>query len=226
MILQLLLFFLFLFFLFFLGQKITNLTYNLLLLLTKSESFSVGFISLLFLPGTIIHELSHFLMATILRVPTGELSVLPKIENKVLKSGHLMIGKTDPFRFTLIGLAPLIIGLIIIYLIGNLFLSNVQQPIINNQTLLLFIIFYFLFSVSSTMFSSKKDLESFWVAIPLVFLFFLSFYLIGVRIFLDTTLVTKLNGVITNLNYYLLVTLIIAYSIFFLLSLGNYLLKN
>ena len=41
------------------------------LLLTRRPELTIGLFSLLFFPGVLLHETSHFLMAVLLRVRTG-----------------------------------------------------------------------------------------------------------------------------------------------------------
>lgn len=217
--------------LFLLSQKITNYIYSFFYLLSKSEKFSVGLLCLFLLPGTLTHELSHFFMATILRVPTGRLSVWPTLEKagpacagRVVKTGRLELAQTDPFRRTLIGLAPLIIGLTLVYFIGKFLLPALTQlSTINYQLstiIFLFAICYLLFSISSTMFSSRKDLESLIIAGPILFLFLISFQLVGIKILLDDTLIKKINLIISGLNSYLLIAAVLDYLVFFLLAVN------
>lgn len=116
-------------------------------------------VAILLLPGTLIHELSHWLVAELLRVPTGKLELLPQIEtNNRVRLGSLQIAQTDPFRRTLIGLAPLFMGLTVLFLIGNQFPQIGWPPTlgINLKNLALF---YGVLVVANTMFSSQKDLE-------------------------------------------------------------------
>lgn len=219
---QVFLLFFLLSFLFILSQKITSHIFTFLYWLTKSESLSLWFFVLLFLPGTIIHELSHFLLATILRVPTGELSILPAIEKKgeerEIKTGKLTIGKTDPFRLSIIGLAPLIVGFVIIYLIGKTFLPDISYILNTKYLILNTLCFYLLFAISTTMFSSKKDLESLMIALPIVLLLFLSLYIIGVRIFLENTLIDKITKILSDLNFYLLITGVLDFIVYLFLA--------
>lgn len=72
--------------------------------------------SLFVLPGTIIHELSHWIVAELLLVKTGEITIFPE-ESRL---GSVSTAKSDPFRGFLIGLAPFITGLIILMILGQL----------------------------------------------------------------------------------------------------------
>jgi len=77
----------------------------------------------LILPGVILHELSHWLTAWLLGVPAR----LPTIGPARTKSrrgdkvslGSVQVAKADPLRYSLIGLAPLLAGATVIFLIGT-----------------------------------------------------------------------------------------------------------
>ncbi|MFN2152928.1 MAG: hypothetical protein ACK2T5_15090, partial [Anaerolineales bacterium] len=81
------------------------------LLLTRRADLAVALFSLLFFPGVLLHESSHYLMAKILGVPTGRVSLIPQsIEGNRLRLGFVETGKTDILRDALIGTAPLLVG--------------------------------------------------------------------------------------------------------------------
>ncbi len=219
MIFHLSLTFIILFLLFLIAQKISSYIYYFLLLFTASQRFSVSILSLILLPGTIIHELSHFLFASILRVPTGELSVIPTIDEKTgqVKAGKLEIGKVDPFRYAIVGLAPTIIGIFLIYVSGKLFFP--QQLAVNNY-LLTTIGVYLLFIISATMFSSNKDMESLKIALPITCLIILSLYFIGLRLSLTSTLIIKIESLLKELNGYLLTSAVVNFLVFLILVIN------
>lgn len=77
----------------------------------------------LMLPGTIIHELSHWLVAELVRVPTGEITIFPKFDGEASKSqnlGSVATGRADPFRGLLIGAAPFLVGTGILVVLSTL----------------------------------------------------------------------------------------------------------
>lgn len=137
--------------LFFLSQHLTRSLSQLFLRVFRSQSVTIYLLSFLFLPGVTLHELSHLLVASILFVPTGEVEFLPEVRGSEVKMGSVAIGKTDPLRRFLIGVAPLLGGLGIILLVTSYF----THPVFWQGALLLFIIF----EIANTMFSSKKDME-------------------------------------------------------------------
>ena len=144
-----------------------------LLILTRSESATISIFSLLFIPGVLLHELSHFSMAKLLRVRTARFSLLPE----VLPGGKLQLGfveteRTDLVRDALIGVAPLLTGgLVLAYLglnrlgLGSLGLAFAARdwPAFREALRQLpeqadfWIWFYLAFSVATTMLPSDSD---------------------------------------------------------------------
>jgi hypothetical protein len=81
------------------------------LILTRNAQITMGVFQFIFLPGVFLHETSHFLMAKLLRVPTGRFSILPQpLPDGRLQMGYVETAKADIVRDSLIGAAPLIIG--------------------------------------------------------------------------------------------------------------------
>lgn len=110
-------------------------------------------LAIIFLPGTIIHELAHLLFAGVMLVPVGELNVVPEIEEHGVKLGSVQIGKTDPFRRTIVGVAPVLLGLVLIFAIFLLVKPG------TSPWWQVILALYFLFQIGNTMFSSRKDIE-------------------------------------------------------------------
>lgn len=75
----------------------------------------------LLLPGVVIHELSHWLMAVLLRVRVRRFSIGPKRKgrSRQVSLGSIQVANVDRVRGSLIGLAPLLGGSAVILLIGN-----------------------------------------------------------------------------------------------------------
>lgn len=164
--------------LFFLSKKLVDSLAKLIFKLTKSHTAVVKILAIIFLPGTIIHELAHLLFAGITMVPVGEMSVVPEIEEHGVRLGSVQIGKTDPFRRALIGVAPVLFGLFCIASVF-IFIPLGQSTTPLWQTILAL---YLIFELGNTMFSSKKDLE-------------------GMLVFIGTFLVLVIS--ITALAYFL-----------------------
>lgn len=75
----------------------------------------------LVLPGVVIHELSHLLMALVLRVRVRRFSLGPvrQARGGRVSLGSIEVARVDPVRGSLIGVAPLLAGSAVILLIGN-----------------------------------------------------------------------------------------------------------
>ncbi len=151
---------------------------------TLSKFISINFLSFLFLPGVIIHELSHLLMAVILFVPVGDMEFTPKISPNGLKLGSLEIAKTDPIRRSIIGFAPVFVGFMIVVGIVYLFSSNMEFLKDKDSYILGAAILgaaYLLFAVSNTMFSSSRDMEGTVEILITLLIIFVSAYILGFR---------------------------------------------
>lgn len=91
-------------------------------LLTGRQTWAVLLYAIVLFPGVLLHELSHWLTALVLRVRTGSISLIPRLE----KDGSVRLGYVeyyrgatlDPLRESLVGGAPLISGTAAILLIG------------------------------------------------------------------------------------------------------------
>jgi len=143
------------------------------LISTRDTRITMGIFSIIFLPGIFLHELSHFVMAKILRVPTGGFSLIPQsLPDGRLQLGYVETGKADMVRDSLIGAAPLIVGTLIVAMVAIYkFEMRVLWDVLRNGQLDLFWVgvralpnvrdfyvwFYLTFAVSSTMMPSESD---------------------------------------------------------------------
>ena len=192
--------------LFFLSKKISN---------ALSKFLSINFLSFLFLPGVIIHELSHMLAAVILFVPVGNMEFSPKNNEGGLKLGSIEIAKTDPIRRSIIGFAPVFVGFMIVVGIVYLFMHNIsffqdKGPHVAGVALLA--VGYLLFAVSNTMFSSKADMQGTVEILITLLIIFTAAYILGFRPtfgFVDKILTKEFFEVIQKSAIFLLAPIII-----------------
>lgn len=145
-------------------------------LLTGSPQVAVWFFWVAFLPGTFLHEVSHWLTANLLAVKTTKFSLWPEVKRGgQLQMGAVQVYVSDPFRHSLIGIAPLIFGSIAVLIIGHwqLNLSQIGQALVSGeiefiwqatvQTLTLpdiWVWLYLIFAISNAMLPSASDRES------------------------------------------------------------------
>jgi len=157
-----------------------------------NAKFTMAVFSLLFLPGVLLHEFSHFITAKILIVPTRGFSVIPKMMPEgYLRMGYVEIAETDIGRDSLIGAAPLVFGnLLIAYIaIYRLHLIPLWDVLRNGQWGLFWLgisllpqikdfplWFYLTFAVSSTMLPSQSDRHA-WLPLGLLLILLLAIVL-------------------------------------------------
>ena len=132
----------------------------------------------LFFPGTLIHELSHAIMAGVLGVRVGTMEFMPVIEGDSVKLGSVQVAQTDFFRRFLIGAAPFFFGTSI--LLGVLYYAS-QNNLFNNIWIVI-LIGYVVFEIGNTMFSSKKDMEGALELFGTIIAITIIFYFFGVRL--------------------------------------------
>ncbi len=153
-----------------------------LLIITRNPQLTIGLFSVLFFPGVFLHELSHFVMAKLLRVRTGNISLIPTaLSDGRLQMGYVETEQTDVFRDSLVGLAPLIAGSFFIAYAGLdrlgfrtlLDVLAYGQAELFWQALILlpqvndfYLWFYLAFAVSSTMMPSESDRHA-WLPLGL-----------------------------------------------------------
>jgi len=143
------------------------------LIITRNAQLTMGIFQFIFLPGVFLHEGSHYVMAKILRVPTGRFSILPKpLPDGRLQLGYVETAHADIVRDSLIGAAPLIIGtLCVAYLSIYQLEMRVVWDVLRDGKYNLFwmglrtlpnvpdfyVWLYLTFVVSSTMMPSESD---------------------------------------------------------------------
>ena len=141
------------------------------LALTGNMGCALRLLFYLLLPGVILHELSHYIVAKLLFVRTGHIQIgLGNTRTKRVTLGAVNIERTDPFRESLIGVAPFVVGIGAIWLIAawgfdvwpqagaslGLFFQRVQEYS-NDWTTWLDL--YLIFAVSTAMIPSESDRE-------------------------------------------------------------------
>ena len=78
-----------------------------LLLVTRRVDITMMLFSVVFFPGILLHESSHYLVARILGVRTGGFSLLPKpLPNGKLRLGYVETEATDWLRDALKSICP------------------------------------------------------------------------------------------------------------------------
>lgn len=176
---------------------------------TKNNTLVYLLVSAIYLPGTIVHELAHYFLAIILFLPVKYMEIFPKIEKGYIKLGSVVYVKRDVIRGFIVGIAPVFAGLTTIYL---LFSSGFT---ISQNILIKILVWYLIFVISSTMFSSPQDMVDAIFAIPILIIISLIAFILQV----DKILLSWLNNIATivflrQLTYYLFIILMLYGTLF------------
>lgn len=202
----------------------------ILLLLTRKPTLAIGIFSILLLPGVFIHEISHLLMAIILRVPVRKISLLPEVTKQgKIRLGFVQTAKSDVVRDSLIGLAPFIIGLFLVAyigiqkleftaLVGATYEANISEFLIslkNFPEMTDFgLWFYLAFAISTTMIPSEADRQS-WKIILLLMIIILAVVIIsGLGSWMIDNIYPVINKWLLSISFLLMVSILVHLLIF------------
>ena len=189
------------------------------------------------LPGVILHELSHALAARLVGVRVGRVSVLPVRQGDRIQLGFVPVERTGPVHTALIGLAPLLVGCLVLVLIGHLGLGLGQvgaalagadwakawahlKSVIHARDAGVWI--YLAFAVSNTMLPSRSDMRA-W---PVLALFFAG--VVGLVLLLDMgpALAVPLSATLRWLAAACTLTVLVDLPFFFLILLLEWALSR
>ena len=176
--------------LYLLSRRVIQTIYSLLQTLSRSRTIAIWIVSIVFFPGTVVHELAHLFTAEILGVRTGKLTLVPEsLEGTEIKAGAVMIAETDPLRRTLIGVAPVLWGITLLTALSYL----LQYA--TNTAILTPIMFYSMFAISNSMFSSKEDMKGVVPFLATLGLFAAAAYVAGFRLGLSGAVFAGLHPI-------------------------------
>jgi hypothetical protein len=170
------------------------------LLLTGRMAWATILYAIILFPGVVLHELSHWLMAKLLGVRTGHLSLLPQQK----ADGSIQLGYVEyykgrdlgPIRETLVGGAPLIAGTAVILVLGlrvfrvEALAAAIQVGDVDGLILSLsqmigasdfFIWLYLLFAISNAMMPSASDRRAWPGFLLILAVFGLALYLLDLQ---------------------------------------------
>ncbi len=159
-----------------LHQHIQGLTF----VVTGDPGCAVRFLFILLLPGIILHEGSHWVVANLLGVRTGKVSFgVARARGKQFSLGSVTVDRTDSLRESLIGAAPFFVGLGAILLIAGygfdlwpnsgLSLNQMIDRVLSTANdPLTWLDLYLIFAVSTAMIPSESDREP-WGGVLAVF---------------------------------------------------------
>jgi hypothetical protein len=153
------------------------------LIMTRKPNVTEVIFAVIFFPGVLLHESSHYLMAKLMGVRTGKFSLIPQTQaDGKLRLGYVEMVSGGFFRDALIGLAPLITGSLFVAYVGIfrmhlLPLWDLLRAADWSQFLAMlgavpgsgyfWLWFYLAFTISSTMMPSTSDRQA-WLPLGLL----------------------------------------------------------
>jgi len=203
---------------YFISRKSINSFFYFLNIFIKNRKIVFSIISVFFFPGTIIHELAHFFCAIVLMLKIKEVNVFPKIEGNSIKLGSVIYEKKDTLRGILVGMAPIILGLGIFLWLSFFNLFPHDDFYIN------ILLIYLIYIVSTTMFSSKRDLVDIVYLIPLLIVLSAVIYVFNIKIdfvFNNLSFINNATLILGRINYYLLISVVINIMLIVIFNLFN-----
>jgi hypothetical protein len=193
----------------FLQRKMHREIQTVFLILTRHPGITVGVFALIFIPGVFLHELSHFVMAKLLRVRTGKFSLIPSpLPDGRLRMGYVETERSDFVRDSLVGAAPILFGTLflawvavekfqLIILWDALRLTR-WDAFANSLAMLpslpdFWVWFYLAFTVSSTMMPSDSDRQAWTPPLVVIAIFLVLLLVAGAGPWMLTHLAPPLN---------------------------------
>lgn len=170
--------------------------------------------ALLYFPGTLIHEMSHLVMAMLLNLKVRDITLIPKVRGSTLKLGTVWYEKKDVVRGLLVGIAPFFAAMFVFWFIDTwrlLYMNMIIGALVS----------YLVFAISSTMFSSKQDLVDLVYVIPIALIVIAVGYIFRENLlpFMTYVDVTSIENFFAIVNSYLIFSLMLNGGIIMVLSI-------
>lgn len=198
------LFFLQMVILYFISRKTINEIFYFFSMFSSKKKVVFILTSILFFPGTILHEMAHFIAAMMLMLKVKEVRVFPELEGDIIKLGGVFYEKKDVLRGLAVGVAPVLAGLFFFWVISY-FEKNYGSSLPVKALLT-----YSIFIVSTTMFSSKQDLVDIIFLIPFIIIVSMILYVFNVPVVeIGEKFLFQLNSSIRIINRFLFYSLLI-----------------
>ena len=192
--------------------------------LTRSQNSATLAIFLLFLPGVILHEAAHWSMARLLGLKTGKFRVWPKRQGKYIGLGSVSVESRDPIRDSLVGIAPLIVGMILVTWIGHRIFDTPRvsaflaegnwlgaviafQRELNKPSGLIWA--YLLFTIANAMMPSASDREPLMPVLAYSVLAIIAYIILGLPLQGAASVMAWIAPTLSNLSSALLFVIVL-----------------
>jgi hypothetical protein len=172
-----------------LGVLLSRHIQGLILLLSNRPHVATMIYDLLVLPGVVLHELSHVLVALLLGLRVLQVNLFQFRSRHDPRQGEVVVTKADPLRMSVVGAAPLLGGIAVLLLLVRwidpptvgLDLAAVDQLRRQLRDPLTALGTYLIFAIANTMFPSEADRRAWWVVGAVLFVLAAVLLALGVR---------------------------------------------
>jgi hypothetical protein len=204
--------------LYFLRRLVARSIISTSLLVFRKISIGVWIYALFTLPGVLLHEIAHFLIAALLGLRTGSIELLPTLHTDgSLELGSVQVQATDFLRQLLVGIAPLLFSFPMI-----VWLSSFVSFDLNLSSL---VILYLLFTFALHMFPSKRDLVSLPVVMALLLVGILAVWLLGWHWTIDWSSLFTFTVWTARISYSLLIAIVMSIGIILITQLSAFVFR-
>ncbi len=185
--------------------------------------------SLIFLPGTVIHEMSHFFFAIITGARTGKIEIFPELleddwedegRGQTVALGYVQTQKPNPIQGFFIGTAPFVVGLILLIWLASL----IQTSSGSGQWAVAFLQGYLFFTVANSFFPSWSDIRQTLPLVIIVFVAGLLAWILGFQIFISPS--SKIISLSDTISTTLLISVVINLFLIGILFIANRTLRH
>jgi hypothetical protein len=205
-----------------LNQQIYQQLYSIVYRLTASHKQAYTSYFLLMLPGIFVHEGSHWLVARLFGLKPGKFRVWPKPGAKSLRLGSVTFRSGGIWLDSIVGLAPLLIGSLLLAWIGQAVFQSDQmldyfltQGSMNGLRALASLLSrpdgllwsYLLFTIANGMMPSASDREPLGPVLTSIVITLVLFLLLGLPVTALTSLFTAFLSPLQSVVSTLLLTI-------------------
>lgn len=192
---------------------------------TGSIRAAVAAYFLLMLPGILVHEFSHWVVAWVLGLKPGRLEVWPKMRGKMIGLGSVTAHSGGIVLDSLVGMAPLIAGTLLTLLLSRAWFGAdprvlVEAGMARPQALLSLLAWafarpdapiwaYLIFTIANGMMPSAPDREPVKPLLVYLALASLLYVLIGLPLRPWADVLAAVGGGLASLNAALVVTVVL-----------------